>query len=259
MSHNNKRGGKSAGGSRPASPENKLIFTSPKDTSDASQYESIWKNYQQKPKLTSDKKLTEAMEVERAMNLEKDIVQDTYGPSPKLPQDKSKNKEIENPKAVTKELSRDTSAQKIVNNVNGTSKMPVPNKEIEPTTQKDQQQSVEIPNQDKAKQSADQESQPMDIDPATDNKDLMIILIEKEKYDLFLKTEIIIQETKEGDSGEVFNVKLQPIPLKPEKVVKKGSEDSDISGNSNNRTIQVIDIPAYRQAYIKLHLSLLKP
>ncbi|RGB26286.1 hypothetical protein C1646_770608 [Rhizophagus diaphanus] len=59
--------------------------------------------------------------------------------------------------------------------------------------------------------------------------------------------EIIIQETKEGDSGEVFNVKLQSIPLKPEKVAKKGSEDSETSGNSNNRTIQVIDILAYRQ------------
>ncbi|CAB5348981.1 unnamed protein product [Rhizophagus irregularis] len=38
--------------------------------------------------------------------------------------------------------------------------------------------------------------------------------------------ELIIQEQKEGDSGEVFNVKLQPTPLKPEKV---------------------IDIPAFRQ------------
>ncbi|RGB42740.1 hypothetical protein C1646_750638 [Rhizophagus diaphanus] len=50
-----------ASGSKSASPENKFTFSLPKDTSDAPQYESIWKNYQQKLKPTSDKKLTEVM------------------------------------------------------------------------------------------------------------------------------------------------------------------------------------------------------
>ncbi|GBC20484.2 hypothetical protein GLOIN_2v1763925 [Rhizophagus irregularis DAOM 181602=DAOM 197198] len=59
--------------------------------------------------------------------------------------------------------------------------------------------------------------------------------------------EIVIQEQKEGDSGVVFNVKLQPTPLKPEKVPTTNDKNSDMSQNSNSCTIQVIDIPAYRQ------------
>ncbi|GET60351.1 hypothetical protein GLOIN_2v1784626 [Rhizophagus irregularis DAOM 181602=DAOM 197198] len=74
-----------------------------------------------------------------------------------------------------------------------------------------------------------------------------VSFLDKEKFDQFLKIELVIQEQKEGDSGEVFNVKLQPTPLKPEKVATTNDKDSDTSQNSNNRTIQVIDIPAFRQ------------
>ncbi|PKK56388.1 hypothetical protein RhiirC2_800137, partial [Rhizophagus irregularis] len=144
------------------------------------------------------------------------------------------------------------------------------------TPHKDQQQSVILPNQDKINLQANQGSQPMDVNPSNSNKDPSIITIEKalqtyniqynkqlhvtplgkqgakvsfldkEKFDQFIKMEIVIQEQKEGDSGEVFNVKLQPIPLKPEKVITH-DKNSDMAQNYNSRTIQVIDIPAFRQ------------
>ncbi|CAB5348524.1 unnamed protein product [Rhizophagus irregularis] len=202
------------------------------------------------PQPTSDKKMTEAMEAERAMDMEKSIVQDTYGLNSKSSSGNDKGKATEKSKAVAKELSRDPPLppQNIINN-------------------------------DKINLQADQGSQPMDVDPSISNKDPSIITIEKvkehialvpygeliggkvtplgkqgakvsfldkEKFDQFLKMELVIQEQKEGDSGEVFNVKLQPIPLKPEKVVTN-EKASDTSQNSNSRTIQVIDIPAYRQ------------
>ncbi|POG80976.1 hypothetical protein GLOIN_2v1763925, partial [Rhizophagus irregularis DAOM 181602=DAOM 197198] len=74
-----------------------------------------------------------------------------------------------------------------------------------------------------------------------------VSFLDKEKFDQFLKMEIVIQEQKEGDSGVVFNVKLQPTPLKTEKVPTTNDKNSDMSQNSNSSTIQVIDIPAYRQ------------
>ncbi|PKY33042.1 hypothetical protein RhiirB3_451664 [Rhizophagus irregularis] len=67
----------------------------------------------------------------------------------------------------------------IVNNVNGTNKVPTLNKEIISTPHKDQQQSVELPNQDKVNMQVDQGSQPMDVDPNISNKDPSIITIEK--------------------------------------------------------------------------------
>ncbi|CAB5315709.1 unnamed protein product [Rhizophagus irregularis] len=289
MSGNAKRGGRGgrqtrsssrnsqAGGSRPTSPENQFTFSAPKET--ATHQESIWKTYQKKPQPTSDKKMTEAMEAERAMDMEKSIVQDTYGPNSKSSSGNDKGKATDKSKAVAKELSRDPPLppQNIVNNVNGTNKVPTLNKEIPSTPHKDQQQSVVLPNQDKINLQADQGSQPMDIDPSNSNKDPSIITIEKalktyniqyntqlpivqigkqgakvsfldkEKFDQFLKMEIVIQEQKEGDSGVVFNVKLQPTLLKPEKVPTTNDKNSDTSQNSNNHTIQVIDIPAYRQ------------
>ncbi|EXX63038.1 hypothetical protein GLOIN_2v1885182 [Rhizophagus irregularis DAOM 181602=DAOM 197198] len=315
MSGNAKRGGRGgrqtrssscnsqAGGSRPTSPENQFTFSAPKET--ASHHESIWNTYQKKPQPTSDKKMTEAMEAERAMDMEKNIVQDTYGPNSKSSSGNDKGKATEKSKAVAKELSRDPPLppQNIVNNVNGTNKVPTLNKEIISTPHKDQQQSVVLPNQDKINLQADQGSQPMDVDPSISNKDPSIITIEKvkelialvpfgkliggkglkttkikkalqtyniqynkqlpvtplgkqgakvsfldkEKFDQFLKMELVIQEQKEGDSGEVFNVKLQPTPLKPEKVATTNDNSNDTSQNSNSRTIQVIDIPAFRQ------------
>ncbi|CAB5361707.1 unnamed protein product [Rhizophagus irregularis] len=315
MSGNAKRGGRGgrqtrsssrnsqAGGSRPTSPENQFTFSAPKET--ASHHESIWNTYRKKPQPTSDKKLTETMEAERAMDMEKEIVQDTYGPNSKSSSGNDKGKATEKSKVVAKDLSHDPPLppQNIVNNVNGTNKVPTLNKEIISTPHKDQQQSVVLPNQDKINLQADQGSQPMDVDPSNSNKDPSIITIEKikehialvpygeliggkslkttkikkalqtyniqynkqlpvtplgkqgakvsfldkEKFDQFLKIELVIQEQKEGDSGEVFNVKLQPTLLKPEKVATTNDKDSDMSQNSNNRTIQVIDIPAFRQ------------
>ncbi|PKY47884.1 hypothetical protein RhiirA4_463284, partial [Rhizophagus irregularis] len=258
-----------ASGSRPTSPENQFTFSTPKDTT--APHKSIWNTYRKKPQLTSDKKLTESMQAELAMNMEKSIVQDTYGPNSKTTSVNNKGKATEKSKAVAKELSRDP---------------PLPPQNI-----------------DKINLQADQGSQPMDVDPINSNKDSSIITIEKvkehiaivpygellggktakltkiknalktyniqyntqlpvvqigkqgakvsflekEKFDQFLKMEIIIQEQKEVDSGEVINVKLQPIPLKPEKVASTNDEDGDKSQNSNDRTIQVIDIPAFRQ------------
>ncbi|CAB5346248.1 unnamed protein product [Rhizophagus irregularis] len=316
MSGNAKRGGRGgrqtrsssrnsqADGSRPTSPENQFTFNAPKET--ASHHESIWNTYRKKPQPTSDKKMTEAMEAECAMDMEKNIVQDTYGPNSKSSSGNDKGKATEKSKAVAKELSRDLPLppQNIVNNVNGTNKVPTLNKEIISTPHKDQQQSVDLPNQDKINLQADQGSQPMDVDPSNSNKDPSIITIEKvkehialvpygeliggkglkttkikktlqtyniqynkqlpvtplgkqgakvsfldkEKFDQFLKMELVIQEQKEGDLGEVFNVKLQPTPLKPEKVATTTDKDSDTSQNSNSRTIQVIDIPVFRQS-----------
>ncbi|UZO17251.1 uncharacterized protein OCT59_008612 [Rhizophagus irregularis] len=288
MSGNAKRGGRGgrqtrssscnsqAGGSRPTSPENQFTFSAPKET--ATHQESIWKTYQKKPQPTSDKKMTEAMEAERAMDMKKILFWTLMVQTPNL-------------------------LLNIVNNVNGTNKVPTLNKEIVSNPHKDQQQSVVLPNQDKTNLQADQGSQPMDVDPSNLNKDPSIITIEKvkehialvpygeliggkglktikikkalqtyniqynkqlpvtplgkqrvkvsfldkEKFDQFLKMELVIQEQKEGDSGEVFNVKLQPTPLKPEKVATTNDKNSDTSQNSNSRTIQVIDIPAYRQ------------
>ncbi|CAB4435076.1 unnamed protein product [Rhizophagus irregularis] len=292
-----------AGGSRPTSPENQFTFSAPKDT--ATHHESIWNTYRKKPQPISDKKLTESMQIEQAIDMEKSIVQDTYGLNSKPSSGNTKGKATEKSKAVAKELSRDSPLppQNIVNNVDGTNKVPLLNKEITSTPHKDQQQSVDLPNQDKINLQADQGSQAMDVDPINSNKDSSIITIEKvkehiaivpygellggktakltkiknalktyniqyntqlpvvqigkqgakvsflekEKFDQFLKMEIIIQEQKEVDSGEVINVKLQPIPLKPEKVASTNDEDGDKSQNSNDRTIQVIDIPAFRQ------------
>ncbi|POG63871.1 hypothetical protein GLOIN_2v1783570 [Rhizophagus irregularis DAOM 181602=DAOM 197198] len=295
MSGNAKRGGRGgrqtrsssrnsqAGGSRPTSPENQFTFSAPKET--ASRHESIWKTYQKKLQPTSDKKMTEAMEAERAMDMEKSIVQDTYGLNSKSPSGNVKGIATEKSKAVAKDLSRDPPLppQNIVNNVNGTNKVPTLNKEITSTPHTDQQQSVVLPNQEKINLQADQGSQPMDVDPSISNKDPSIVTIEKVKEHIALvpfgeliggkglKTTKIkkalqtyniqynkqlpvtplgkqgAKEQKEGDSGEVFNVKLQPTPLRPEKVVVTNEKDSDTSQNSNSRTIQVIDIPVFRQ------------
>ncbi|POG62870.1 hypothetical protein GLOIN_2v1784769 [Rhizophagus irregularis DAOM 181602=DAOM 197198] len=72
-----------AGGSRPTSPENQLTFSTPKDTN--APHEGIWKTYQKKLQLTSNKKMTEALEAEHAMDMEKSIVQNTYGLTPNRP------------------------------------------------------------------------------------------------------------------------------------------------------------------------------
>ncbi|PKY63377.1 hypothetical protein RhiirA4_433146, partial [Rhizophagus irregularis] len=135
------------------------------------------------PQATSNKKLTESMQAELAMDMEKSIVQDTYGPNSKSSSNNNKGKAAEKSKAVAKELSRDPPLppQNIVNNVNGTNKVPLLNKEIISTPHKDQQQSVDLPNQDKINLQADQGSQPMDVDPNNSNKDPSIITIEKVK------------------------------------------------------------------------------
>ncbi|POG69441.1 hypothetical protein GLOIN_2v1777011 [Rhizophagus irregularis DAOM 181602=DAOM 197198] len=286
MSGNAKRGGRGsrqtcssscnfqAGGSRPTSPENQFTFSAPKET--ATHHESIWKTYQKKLQPTSDKKMTKAMEAERAMDMEKSIVQDTYGLHSKSSSGNNKGNTHEKSKAVVKEMSRDPPLfpQNIVNNVNGTNNVPTLNKEITSTPYKDQQQSVELPNQDKNNLQADHKSQPMDVDPSNSHKDSSIITIEKVKehiaivpygellggkttkltkiknalktYNIQYNMQLPIIQL-EGDSGEVFNVKLQPIPSKPVKVVNTDEKNNDNLQNSNGRTIQVIDISAYKQ------------
>ncbi|CAB5357617.1 unnamed protein product [Rhizophagus irregularis] len=251
-----------AGGSRLTSPENQFTFSAPKET--ASHHESIWNTYRKKPQPTSDKKLTETMEAERAMDMEKEIVQDTYGPNSKSSSGNDKGKATEKSKVVVKDLSRDPPLppQNIVNNVNGTNKVPTLNKEIISTPHKDQQQSVVLPNQDKINLQADQGSQPMDVDPSNSNKDPSIITIEKIKEHIALVPygELIggksLKTTKIKKALQTYNIQynkqLPVTPLgkqgaKPEKVATTNDKDSDTSQNSNNRTIQVIDIPAFRQ------------
>ncbi|CAB5348529.1 unnamed protein product [Rhizophagus irregularis] len=109
------------------------------------------------PQPTSDKKMTEAMEAERAMDMEKSIVQDTYGLNSKSSSGNDKGKATEKSKAVAKELSRDPPLppQNIINN-------------------------------DKINLQADQGSQPMDVDPSISNKDPSIITIEKVKEHIAL-------------------------------------------------------------------------
>ncbi|PKC53885.1 hypothetical protein RhiirA1_478384, partial [Rhizophagus irregularis] len=164
MSGNAKRGGRGGRQTRSSS-----IIPKP--------VESIWNTYRKKPQPTSDKKMTEAMEAERAMDMEKSIVQDTYGLNSKSSSGNDKGKATEKSKAYNKQLL------------------------VTPL----------------GKQGA------------------KVSFLDKEKFDQFLKMELIIQEQKEGDSGE------------PEKVVATNEKDSDTSQNSNSRTIQVIDIPAFRQ------------
>ncbi|CAB5350295.1 unnamed protein product [Rhizophagus irregularis] len=208
--------------------------------------------------------MTEAMEAERAMDMEKNIVQDTYGPNSKSSSGNNKGKDTEKSKAVTKELSHDPPLplQNIVNNVNGTNKVLTLNKEIISTPHKDQQQSVVLPNQDKINLQADQGFQPIDVDPSNLNEDPSIITIEKVKEHIALVPygELIggkgLKTAKIKKALQTYNIQynkqLLVTPLgkqgaKPEKVVATNEKDSDTSQNSNSRTIQVIDIPAFRQ------------
>ncbi|CAB5346210.1 unnamed protein product [Rhizophagus irregularis] len=269
MSGNAKRGGRGgrqtrsssrnsqASGSRPTSPENQFTFSAPKEN--ASHHESIWKTYQKKLQPTSDKKMTEAMEAERAMDMEKSIIQDTYGPNSKSSSGNDKGKATEKSKAVAKELSRDLPLppQNIVNNVNGTNKDKV-NMQVDQGKVKEHIALVPYgeliggkgPKTAKIKKALQtyniQYNKQLPVTPLG-KQGAKVSFLDKEKFDQFLKLELVIQEQKEGDSGEVFNVKLQPIPLKPEKVVATNEKESDMSLNSNSRTIQVIDIPAFRQ------------
>ncbi|CAB5388465.1 unnamed protein product [Rhizophagus irregularis] len=274
MSGNAKRGGRGgrqtrsssrnsqAGGSRPTSPENQFTFSAPKET--ATHQESIWKTYQKKPQPTSDKKMTEAMKAERAMDMEKSIVQDTYGPNSKSSSGNDKGKATDKSKAVAKELSRDPPLppQNIVNNVNGTNKVLTLNKEIPSTPHKDQQQSVVLPNQDKINLQADQGSQPMDVDPSNSNKNPSIITIEKVKEHIAIvpygellggKTTKLTKIKKALKTYNIqYNTQLPIVQIgkqgaKPEKVPTTNDKNSDTSQDSHSHTIQVIDIPAYRQ------------
>ncbi|PKY37238.1 hypothetical protein RhiirB3_462027, partial [Rhizophagus irregularis] len=86
MSGNTKRGGRGGRQTRSSS-----IIPKP--------VESIWNTYRKKPQPTSDKKMTEAMEAERAMDMEKSIVQDTYGLNSKSSSGNDKGKATEKSKA----------------------------------------------------------------------------------------------------------------------------------------------------------------
>ncbi|EXX56978.1 hypothetical protein RirG_211330 [Rhizophagus irregularis DAOM 197198w] len=112
MSGNAKRGGRGgrqtrssscnsqAGGSRPTSPENQFTFSAPKET--ATHQESIWKTYQKKPQPTSDKKMTEAMEAERAMDMKKILFWTLMVQTPNLLLVTTKGKLLKSPKRSQK-------------------------------------------------------------------------------------------------------------------------------------------------------------
>ncbi|GBC02525.1 hypothetical protein RclHR1_04670003 [Rhizophagus clarus] len=55
----------------------------------------------------------------------------------------------------------------------------------------------------------------------------------------------IILQLQEENSDDIKNVTLEISPLKPEKQVTTPDQQKE---NTNHRTIQVIDIPAYRKA-----------
>ncbi|UZO03120.1 uncharacterized protein OCT59_023533 [Rhizophagus irregularis] len=264
MSGNAKRGGRGgrqtrsssrnsqAGGSRPTSPENQFTFSAPKET--ASHHESIWNTYRKKPQPTSDKKLTETMEAERAMDMEKEIVQDTYGPNSKSSSDQQQSVVLPNQEKIN--LQVDQGSQPMDVDPSTSNKDPsiitiekvkehialvpygelIGGKNLKTTKIKKALQTYNI-----------QYNKQLPVTPLG-KQGAKVSFLDKEKFDQFLKMELIIQEQKEGDSGEVFNVKLQPTPLKPEKVATTNDNNNDMSQNSNSRTIQVIDIPAFRQS-----------
>ncbi|GBB98641.1 hypothetical protein RclHR1_32890004 [Rhizophagus clarus] len=55
----------------------------------------------------------------------------------------------------------------------------------------------------------------------------------------------IILQLKEDNSDDIKNITLKISPLKPEKQITTPDQQKE---NTNHRTIQVIDIPAYRKA-----------
>ncbi|GBB88658.1 hypothetical protein RclHR1_15210005 [Rhizophagus clarus] len=75
-------------------------------------------------------------------------------------------------------------------------------------------------------------------------KQAKVTFNDKDSYDKFLKMEIILQ-LKKDNSDDIKNVTLKIFPLKPEKQVTTPDQQKE---NTNYRTIQVIDIPAYRKA-----------
>jgi hypothetical protein len=192
MSNNNRKtsrqtrnSNKSAAGgsvSHPASPNQpKFSFSVPPN--DTNGHESIWTNYRQQQN-SSDKRLQQALNDEKALDFERTIINDTYGsPSNNPTQPKSKDKAKENPKSVMQNQSRDQvpKLQQIVNNLDGTSKIPQLNKETVSTNQNDQQQLVDNPNLVNNNQQNDQGTSHMDVDPGLTNKENSVITIEKGK------------------------------------------------------------------------------
>src|SRR5688572_26510788 len=103
MSNNNRRGGRQTrnsnrqiqGGSRPTSPDQtKFTFGAPEGNSNKDQPQSIWETYRKKnPLQTTEQQLKKALEAEKAMELEQNIIKDSFGPSPTVSQPKGKEKE----------------------------------------------------------------------------------------------------------------------------------------------------------------------
>ncbi|GBB96476.1 hypothetical protein RclHR1_27630002 [Rhizophagus clarus] len=75
-------------------------------------------------------------------------------------------------------------------------------------------------------------------------KQAKVIFNDKDSYDKFLKMEIILQ-LKDENLDDIKNVTLNISPLKPDKQATTPDQQKE---NTNHRTIQVIDIPAYRKA-----------
>ncbi|GET58278.1 hypothetical protein GLOIN_2v1783570 [Rhizophagus irregularis DAOM 181602=DAOM 197198] len=201
------------------------------------------------------------MEAERAMDMEKEIVQDTYGPNSKSSSEitstphKDQQQSVVLPNQEKINLQVDQGSQPMDVDPSTSNKDPsiitiekvkehialvpygelIGGKNLKTTKIKKALQTYNI-----------QYNKQLPVTPLG-KQGAKVSFLDKEKFDQFLKMELIIQEQKEGDSGEVFNVKLQPTPLKPEKVATTNDNNNDMSQNSNSRTIQVIDIPAFRQ------------
>ncbi|GES92823.1 hypothetical protein GLOIN_2v1885182 [Rhizophagus clarus] len=231
---------------------------------------------------------------------ERDVASDLFADTPNHPPKTYSSKGKTKSKNSRSHLSRAHAPpqQNIVNNLDGTNRIPAPAAPaVTPkvTDQNDQQQDDQTPDKEIVNSA-------MDVDPPSDNnensdqqsitiekpldyvalvaldniigsklskiltikealakynvkyninlgitrlqKQAKVTFNDKDSYDKFLKMEIILQ-LKEDNSDDIKNVTLKISPLKPEKQVTTSDQQKE---NTNHRTIQVIDIPAYRKA-----------
>ncbi|GES90953.1 hypothetical protein GLOIN_2v1786507 [Rhizophagus clarus] len=231
---------------------------------------------------------------------ERDVASDLFAETPNHPPKTYSSKGKSKSKTSRSHLScaHAPPQQNIVNNLDGTNRIPAPAAPaVTPkvTDQNDQQQNDQTPDKEIVNsamdvdppsdnnENSDQQSitieKPLDyvalvaLDNITGSKPSKILTIkealakynvkyninlgitrlqkqakvtfnDKDSYDKFLKMEIILQ-LKEDNSDDIKNVTLKISPLKPEKQVTTHDQQKE---NTNHRTIQVIDIPAYRKA-----------
>ncbi|GBB95393.1 hypothetical protein RclHR1_25250001 [Rhizophagus clarus] len=219
---------------------------------------------------------------------ERALAQDTYGSNPPPPVSSSTiGKTLSSPQPASR--SHDSHAnipQNIVNNIDGTSKIPVtpnnhgdqPNKD---TPHNDNSMDVDLPSNnetnDRPITHIEKDKDHVALLPMEGlfggkaakltkiknalqeykvqyNKQLGVTKIgksakitfnDKEQYEKFLQLEIIIKDKKD-DTADVVDIKLQAVPQKP---VANKEKDASISSKeaTNERTVQVIDIYAFRK------------